>query len=135
MSLVLIWPSTVIRSKEPSTAARSAASGSSTDGVGLHEAEHRREARLIIPAPFAWAESVTPPARTRAALRAAVGGHDRRREVLAAVGGRAPAASATPPRRRRSERHADRSGLGDGHRARLHTEGPGGGVTHRQRVG
>ena len=34
------------------------------DGVGLDEAEHRREARLIIPAPFAWAERVTPPART-----------------------------------------------------------------------
>ena len=49
VSLVLICPSTVIRSKEPATAERSAASGIGDLGVGLDEAEHGREARLDHP--------------------------------------------------------------------------------------
>ena len=70
MSLVLIWPSTVIRSKEASTAARSAASGSSTTASVWTKQSIVAKPGSIIPAPFAWAERVTPPARSGAALRA-----------------------------------------------------------------
>ena len=64
MSLVLIWPSTVIRSKESATAARSAASGSGTWASVWTKHSMVAKPGWIIPAPFAWAETVTPPDRT-----------------------------------------------------------------------
>ena len=64
VSLVLIWPSTVIRSKEASTAARRAASGSSTTASVCTKQSIVAKPGIIIPAPFACAERVTPPART-----------------------------------------------------------------------
>ena len=64
MSLVLIWPSTVIRSNESATAARSAASGSATWASVWTKQSMVAKPGSIIPAPFAWAETVTPPDRT-----------------------------------------------------------------------
>ena len=46
MSLVLIWPSTVIRSIEPGQRRAQGRVGVVDNGVGLDEAEHRGEARL-----------------------------------------------------------------------------------------
>ena len=64
MSLVLIWPSTVIRSKEASIAARRAASGSSTTASVCTKQSIVAMFGWIIPPPLAWAERVTPPARS-----------------------------------------------------------------------
>ena len=60
MSLVLIWPSTVIRLKEVSTARRSAASGSASVASVWTKQSIVAMFGSIIPAPFAWAERVTP---------------------------------------------------------------------------
>ena len=46
MSLVLIWPSTVMRSKDRSTAFRRSRFRVLEDRVGLDEAEHRGETGL-----------------------------------------------------------------------------------------
>ena len=64
VSLVLIWPSTVIRSNEPATARRSAASGSGISASVCTKQSMVAKPGSIIPAPFAWAETVTPPARS-----------------------------------------------------------------------
>ncbi len=64
VSLVLIWPSTVIRSKEASLAARRAASGSATTASVWTKQSIVAMFGWIMPPPFAWAETVTPPART-----------------------------------------------------------------------
>ena len=60
-----ICPSTVIRSKEASTAPRRAASGSLTMASVCTKQSMVAKPGSIIPAPLAWAESVTPPARTQ----------------------------------------------------------------------
>ena len=138
MSLVDIWPSTVIRSNEPATAARRARVGLGDDGVGLDEAEHRREARLDHPralglggdgdAAGAHACSASGP---RSVVMIAS------REVVAAVAARAPLGRlARRPSTTASivERHADHAGLGDRDRARLDAERLGGRVPHREGV-
>ena len=61
--MVLIWPSTVIRSKEASLAARRAASGSSTTASVWTKQSIVAMFGWIMPPPLAWAEIVTPPAR------------------------------------------------------------------------
>ena len=61
--MVLIWPSTVIRLKEASTAARSSAAGSATTASVWTKQSIVAMSGSIIPAPLAWAERVTPPAR------------------------------------------------------------------------
>ena len=63
MSLVLIWPSTVIRSKDASVAARRAPAASSRTASVWQKQSIVAKPGSIIPAPFACAESVTPPAR------------------------------------------------------------------------
>ncbi len=60
VSLVLICPSTVIRSKEASQAARSATSGSSTTASVWTKQSIVAMFGSIMPPPFAWAEIVTP---------------------------------------------------------------------------
>ena len=70
MSLVLICPSTVIRSNEPSTAARSAASGSAICASVCTKQSIVAMSGWIMPAPLAWAETVTPSLRTVQRLRA-----------------------------------------------------------------
>ena len=57
-----ICPSTVMRSKDGATAARSAASGSATAASVCTKQSIVAKPGSIIPAPFAWAETVTPPA-------------------------------------------------------------------------
>ena len=64
MSLVLIWPSTVIRSNESSVAARRAPAASPRTASVWQKQSIVANPGSIIPAPLAWAESVTPPART-----------------------------------------------------------------------
>ena len=64
VSLVDICPSTVIRSNEPSTAWRRAASGSEICASVCTKQSMVAKPGWIIPAPFAWAEIVTPPALT-----------------------------------------------------------------------
>ena len=99
MSLVLIWPSTVIRLKEASTAARRRGVGVLDDGVGLDEAEHRRHVRLDHPRPLRLGGERHAADAQGAALRPAVGGEDRVGEGGAAVRGEsAAAASSIPPR-------------------------------------
>ena len=71
VSLVLIWPSTVIRSNEPATARAQRRVGIVDDPASVWTKQSMvAKPGSIIPAPLAWAETVTPPARTRAALRA-----------------------------------------------------------------
>src|SRR4051794_40580509 len=88
-------------------------------GVGLHEAEHRREARLDHAGALGLrAEPDGGTARQRdvdgRALLERVGGHDRGGEVALAVGPQ-PAGGARQPGhdRLRVERHADHPGRGD----------------------
>ena len=64
MSFVLIWPSTVMRSNEPSTARPQAASASGTSASVWTKQSMVAKSGSIIPAPLACAETVTPPART-----------------------------------------------------------------------
>jgi hypothetical protein len=64
VSFVLIWPSTVIRSIEPARAERRTGSGSSTTASVCTKQSIVAKPGSIIPAPFAWAETVTSPART-----------------------------------------------------------------------
>ena len=114
MSLVLIWPSTVIRSKEASQAARSAASGSSTTASVWTKQSIVAMFGWIMPPPFAWAEIVTPPAPQGAALGPAVGGEDRVREGAAARGREAPRRLADPAENGIDrQRDPDHAGLGD----------------------
>ena len=61
---MLIWPSTVIRSIEPPSAERSAPSGSATSASVWRKQSIVAKPGSIIPAPFAWADRVTPPVRT-----------------------------------------------------------------------
>ena len=137
MSLVLIWPSTVIRLKEASTARRSAASGSSTTASVCTKQSIVAMFGSIIPPPFAWAESGDAVDLQRAALRPAVGGHDRlgederrrRRRVLGG-GGSIPGST-----RAHRHRHADHAGLGDGDLGGLQAERVGRPFGHRERVG
>ena len=91
----------------------------------------------IIPAPFAWAETRDAAGAHRAALRAAVGGHDRLGEA------RAPPLGTQRAGRRVGRRRATASigsgtpivaGLGDRDRRGLEAERLGGGVAHRERV-
>ena len=96
MSLVLICPSTVIRSIEPASAPRRAESASSTTASVWTKQSIVAKPGSIIPAPFAWAETVTPPARSVHCFGA-------RSVVMIAVvksvapdSLRAPAASRTP---------------------------------------
>ena len=100
VSLVLIWPSTVIRSNEPPDGRPQAAVGIGQTGrpSGRSRAWSRSRG-WIIPAPFAWAVTVTPSQRTRAALRAAVRGHDRPSELLGPARRQAPRRLARSPRR------------------------------------
>ena len=60
VSFVLICPSTVMRSNESATAARSAASGFWISASVCTKQSIVAKPGSIIPAPFAWAESVTP---------------------------------------------------------------------------
>ena len=137
MSLVLIWPSTVIRLKEASTARAQRGGGVGDDGVGLDEAEHRRHVRLDHPGPLRLGGEGDAAGAQRAALRPAVGGHDRLREGAAALRGEAGgglvdpgqhgARSASARRSRRSRRRRPARGL--------EAERGGGALAHRQRVG
>ena len=86
----------------------------------------------IIPAPFAWAETVTPSPRTvqrfgpRSVVMIACA------KSPAATERQGLAASAIAGLDRvDGQRNADRAGLGDGHRAGLELEAGGGGVAHR----
>ena len=63
MSLVLICPSTVIRSIESARDERSALSGSSITASVWTKQSIVAKPGSIIPAPLAWAETVTSPAR------------------------------------------------------------------------
>ncbi len=63
MSFVLICPSTVIRSIESARAERRTASGSSTTASVWTKQSIVAKPGSIIPAPLAWAETVTSPAR------------------------------------------------------------------------
>ena len=136
VSLVLIWPSTVIRSNERRPRRAGAASGSATSGVGLDEAEHRREARLDHPRALRLRRKRHPAGAQGAGLGPAVGGHDR-------PGERRPRRRRRAAARRRSipprtavdrQRHTDHAGLRDGDRGGLDAERLGGGVAHRQGV-
>ena len=120
VSFVESWPSTEIRSKLRCTqtdSSRSAVSALSTR-VGLHEAEHRREARLDHPGALGLRGQAHRPARQvdgeRRPLLEQVGRHDRPLQVaravraqLAARGGEALDDGA------RVERHADHAGRAD----------------------
>ena len=98
MSLVLIWPSTVIRSKEAGDGGAQGGVGVLDHGVGLHEAEHRREARLDHPGALRLGGEGDAAGPQRAALRPAVGGQDRLGEGRRRRSPRAPpAASPIPP--------------------------------------
>ena len=68
MSLVLIWPSTVIRSNDSATAAQRVV-GIGRQGIGLHEAEHRGEARLDHPRALRLGGDGHATGVTRAPLR------------------------------------------------------------------
>ena len=71
MSLVLIWPSTVIRSKESADGRPQGGVRVGDDGVGLDEAEHRREVRLDHPGALGLGREGDPVGGAqRAALRA-----------------------------------------------------------------
>ena len=114
VSLVLIWPSTVIRSKEDVDGGPQRRLGVLDDRVGLHEAEHRREAGLDHPGALRLGREGDAVAAHRAALGQGVGGHDRLGELVAAVGAdlrggaprcrRGPCPSAAPRRFSRSQR-------------------------------
>ena len=137
VSLVLIWPSTVIRSNEPLDGGAQRRLGVGDLGVGLHEAEHGREPGLHHPRPLRLGGDGHPARGHRARLRAAVGGHDRAAE-LAAAAARESAAAASPTPRTTS---STRSGTpitpvsATATVARLGAERRRGGVAHRQRVG
>ena len=134
MSLVLICPSTVIRAIEPARGRAKRRGGIRDRGIGLHEAEHRRQARLDHPRALRLGRDRHPVAAERAALRAAVGGHDRPRELLSPVAERRLAASATPAGPRLIvERDADRPVSATATRA-ARAQRLGGRVPHRQRV-
>ena len=126
VSLVLIWPSTVIRSKEASTARAQRRVGVVDDGVGLDEAEHRRHVRLDHPGALGLGGEGDAAGPQRAALRPAVGGHDR-------LGEGAAAGRPRGPRRPRRSRRAPSSigsgtpiiaGLGDGDLRGLEARAP-----------
>ena len=110
--------------------------GIGDDGIRLHEAEHRRVARLDHPGALRLGGEGDAAGADAAALRARVGRHDRRREVLAAVG----------PQRRRGavdaaehlagvERNPDRPGLGDGDGGGIDAERGRAALLHRDGVG
>ncbi len=63
MSFVESWPSTVMRSIEPARPRRRASPGSSTTPSVWTKQSMVANPGWIIPAPLAWAERVTPPAR------------------------------------------------------------------------
>ena len=90
------------------------------DGVGLDEAEHRREVRLDHPRPLRLGGEGHAAGPQGAALRPAVGGEDRVGEGRPARRRRAPPAASPIPARTAldRQRHADRPGLGDGDAAR-----------------
>ncbi len=114
VSLVLICPSTVIRSNDDATARRSSPAGILDDGVGLHEAEHGREARLDHPRALRLGGERHAAELDAAALRPAVGGHDRRREVASALRAQLARRLVDPVEDAVDrQRDADRAGLGD----------------------
>ena len=136
MSLVLIWPSTVIRSKEAATAARRAASGSSTTASVWTKQSIVAKFGWIIPAPLAWAERVTPPARSvqlfgqRSVVRIAS------EKAMPPSGGERRGGLADPGEHGVDrQRHADHAGLGDGDGARVEAQLGAGPLAHRPGVG
>ena len=137
VSLVLICPSTVIRSKEASTAARRAASGSSTTASVWTKQSIVAKPGSIIPAALGLGGEGHAAGPQRAALRPAVGGQDRVGEGGAAARARgSPAASPMPAEHRVDrQRHPDHAGLGDGDGLRPQAELRRRLVAHRHRVG
>ena len=120
MSLVDIWPSTVIRSNERGDGGAQPASGSAISASVCTKQSMVANPGCIIPAPFAWAETVTPPARTVHAFgpRSVV--------MIDAANSPAPSAESAPaasPMPRDDvvdqQRHPDHPGLGDGDGPRL----------------
>ena len=134
--MVLIWPSTVIRLKEASTARRSAAPGSSTTASVWTKQSSVAMFGWIIPAPFAWADRVTPSTFS-------VQRFGQRSVVMIASAKTAPpsaerslaACSIPGSTRAHRHRHADHAGLGDGHLRGLEAERVGRPFGHRERVG
>ena len=142
VSFVESWPSTEMRSKERLTVTPSSRSAVSAleRGVGLHEAEHRREARLDharalrlrAEADGAAAGSVDVERR---ALLEGVGGHDRRGEVGVAVGAQLPGGAREAAHDRlRVERDADDAGRGDRDLLVRDARGDRRGALHLRRV-
>ncbi len=88
--MVESWPSTVIRSKEPAQAARSAPSGSASSASVCTKQSIVAKPGWIIPAPFACAETVTPSSRSVQLLR-------QRSVVQIASAKESPPSAATAP--------------------------------------